>query len=96
MRASWKTRLAQSEPRMPSLTSPGSMVKPGVSRGTTKALMPFEPRDLSVTAVAMNTPAWFAFVMKHLRPLSTYSSPSSSAVVSVPPESDPAPGSVRP
>ena len=96
MRASWKTRLAQSEPRMPSLVSPGSRVKPSMSRGTTKAEIPLDPRERSVTAVTMKTPAWFAFVMKHFRPLRMYSSPSSSAVVAVPPESEPAPGSVSP
>lgn len=57
MRASWKTRLPQSEPRMPSFFSPGSSRKPSMSRGTTKALMPREPRLRSVTAVTMKVPA---------------------------------------
>ena len=57
IRASWNTRLAQSEPRMPSFFSPGSIVKPLVARGTTKALMPLGPSLGSVTAVQMNVPA---------------------------------------
>jgi hypothetical protein len=57
MRASSKTRLAQSEPRIPSFFSPGSSENPAVSRGTTKALMPRAPWSRSVTAVTMNVPA---------------------------------------
>ena len=49
-----------------------------------------------VTAVTMKVPAWLALVMKHLRPFSTHASPSSTALVWVAPESEPALGSVRP
>jgi len=94
--ASSKTRLAQSEPRMPSFSSPFSTRKPFVSRGTTKALMPFAPMPGCVTAVTMNVPAWFAFVQKHFAPFRTYSPPFRTAVVRVAPASEPAPGSVRP
>ena len=57
MRASWNTRLPQSEPRMPSLCSPGSRKKPSMPFGTTKALMPLAPMPGVVTAVTMNVPA---------------------------------------
>ena len=94
--ASSKTRLAQSEPRMPSFSSPFSTRKPRVVRGTTNALMPLTPIPGCVTAVTMNVPAWFAFVQKHLAPFSTHCSPRFTAVVRVAPASEPAPGSVRP
>ncbi len=51
-----------------------------------------------VTAVTVTRPVMSVpeLVMKHFEPLITHSSPSRTAVVRVPPASEPAPGSVRP
>ena len=75
--------------------------KPGVSAGTMKALISALPSSLlPVRAVTMYVPASPAFVMKRLPPSMTQHPPDGSAswraVVLVPPESEPAPGSVRP
>ena len=56
-------------------------------------LLPLAVR--SVLANTMHQSAMGAPEMKHLRPLRIKSSPSCTAVVVVPPASEPAPGSVR-
>ena len=66
-----------------------------------KAVISASPLSVvPVRAVMMYVPAWPAFVMKRLPPYRTHAPPSSpgssSAVVRVPPASDPAPGSVSP
>ena len=71
-------------------------LKPGVPRSTTKAEMPFLPFDLSVTAITTAVSARPPFVMKVLEPLRIQWSPSRTAVVLVPPASDPALLSVSP
>ena len=48
---------------------------------------------VTVTSAVMSVPE---LVMKHLEPLITHSSPSRTAVVRVPPASDPPSGSVSP
>ena len=75
--------------------------KPGVSDGTMKALISAAPSSrVPVRAVTMYVPAWPALVMKRLPPSRTHEPPSGPsswrAVVRVPPESLPAPGSVSP
>jgi len=56
--------------------------------------MPCAPFDGSVTAMATQTPAEWPLVVKVFAPFSTQLSPRRSAVVRVPPASEPAPGSV--
>ena len=51
---------------------------------------------IPVTAITIYTSASLPFVMKHLEPFSTHSSPSRTAFVCCPCASVPAPGSVRP
>ena len=72
---------------------------PGVSAGTTKALMPLAPDCASPAALdlAMSTSTSVlpAPLMKALAPLMTYSLPTSSARVLSEAASEPAPGSVR-
>ena len=85
----------------PIFSSSRPTLKPGVPAGTMKALISGEPSSrLPVRAVTMYVPAWPALVMKRLRPLMTQEPPSGPsswrAVVRVPPESEPASGSVRP
>ena len=60
-----------------------------------KALMPFLPAPLSVTAMTMATCAFLPLVMNCLTPLSTYASPWRVAVVRREEASLPACGSVR-
>ena len=84
------------EPLIPILSSGSPTVNPGVPLSTMKAEIPWFPLDLSVIAMITNTSANPAFVIKIFDPLSTYSSPSSTAVVLWPLASVPAPGSVRP
>ena len=70
---------------------------PSTSVGTIIADIIFFPRSsFPVTAVIINVFAKLAFVIKHFSPLMTYSSPSITAVVFVPPASEPAFGSVKP
>ena len=85
----------------PILSSSRPTLKPGVSAGTMNALISAAPSSrVPVRAVTMYVPAWPALVMKRLPPSMTQvppSGPSSRrAVVRVPPESLPAPGSVSP
>ena len=85
----------------PIFSSSRPTLKPGASAGTMKALISGEPSSrLPVRAVTMYVPAWPALVMKRLRPSMTQEPPSAPsswrAVVRVPPESEPASGSVSP
>ena len=74
-------------------------MKPGVPAGTMIALISGRPssrvpvRAVTVTRLVMSEPE---LVMNCLAPLTTHSSPTSSALVRVAPASEPAPGSVRP
>ena len=70
--------------------------KPFVPRSTMKAEMPFLPLLRSVTAMTTAMSARRPLVMKVLEPFSTQQSPSRTAVVLVPPASEPALFSVRP
>src|SRR5512143_212057 len=94
-RTSSKRTSEVSEARCPILSSFFPVETPGDSRGTTKADKPLCPRDRSVDAKTVYWEACAPFVMKHFLPLRTYPSPSLRAVVSIPPGSEPAPGSVR-
>ena len=76
-------------------------MKPGALAGTMNALISGEPSSrVPLRAVTMYVPACPAFVMNRLPPSMTQVPPSGPsswrAVVRVPPESLPAPGSVRP
>ncbi len=88
------------EPQIPILFSFVPNVKPGVPFSTMKAEISFIvlPRfsTVPVTAITIYTSASLPFVMKHLDPLRTHSSPSRTAFVCCPCASVPAPGSVRP
>jgi len=61
-----------------------------------KLEIPLVPRVGSVTAVTTKTSPTPPCVMKRFVPFSTYRSPRRTAVVCVPPASEPAPGSVSP
>ena len=88
------------EPRIPILFSFVPKENPGVPFSTINAEISFciLPRFsiLPVTAITMYTSASLPFVIKHLLPFSTHSSPSRTAFVCCPCASVPAPGSVRP
>ena len=96
MRQSWKIISAVSLARIPSLFSFLPALKPLVPRSTAKAvipcLSPFSPVRAITTAMSPLLP----WVMKFLVPLSTHSSPSFTAVVAIPPESEPVLCSVMP
>ena len=83
-----------SEERTPSLSSLRPARKPFVPRSTTIAEMPFLPAARSVTAITTAVSAMPPLVMKFFEPFSTKWSPSRTAVVRMPPASDPEPGSV--
>ena len=85
-----------SDERTPSLSSFLPERKPGVPRSTTNAEMPFLPAARSVTAMTTAVSAIRPLVMKFFEPLSTQCRPSRTAVVRMPPASEPEPGSVRP
>ena len=61
-----------------------------------KVMPPRVPFSRSVSAVTTKVPAKLALVMNTLEPLSTQASPSLTAVVRVPPASEPAKASVSP
>ena len=84
-----------SEERIPSLSSGLPVLRPGVSRSTTKALMPRLPFDGSVTARTTNVPARAPFVTNCFAPFSTHASPSLTARVFMAAASVPDPGSLR-
>ncbi len=84
---------------MPSFFSRPTSFMPGVPAGTTKDLMPARPALLSTVAHTTTKPpstveAPSPAVQKIFVPFSTYSSPSSSAVVWMAAASEPAPASV--
>lgn len=81
--------------RMPSLSCGSEKETPGVPRERTKALIPRNPAAGSVLAKSTMVSASAALLMKVLLPLTTQASPSRLATVSMPPMSDPEPGSVR-
>ena len=83
------------------MSSSRPTLKPGVSAGTMNALISAAPSSrVPVRAVTTYVPAWPALVMNRLPPSRTQVPPSGPsswrAVVRVPPESLPAPGSVSP
>ena len=85
----------------PSFSSSRPTAKPGALAGTMNALISGEPSSrVPLRAVTMYVPAWPALVMKRFPPSMIQVPPSGPsswrAVVRVPPESLPAPGSVRP
>ena len=88
-----------SEAFQPTLEYFFDTVNPAVPAGTMIEEISLRPSAVSpvtavtVTNVVMSVPE---LVMNDLVPLMTHSSPSSRAVVSVPPASEPAPGSVSP
>ncbi len=90
------TSVQVSEARMPSLFSFLPTRMPGLSSSTMKAEIPLLPLDRSVTAMSTATRPTEAFVMKFFEPFRTQVSPSRTAVVRVPLESDPASDSVSP
>ena len=79
---------------MPSLFSFFPTLKPGVPFSRINAEIPCEDAARSVTAMATQTSATCALVVKVFPPFSTQQSPSRTACVRVPPASDPASGSV--
>ncbi len=83
-----------SEARTPSLCSSRSSLSPGLSRSTTNDLIASRPRLRSSVAQTTISSARSPDVTKIFSPLSTYSSPSSRAVVRIAAESEPASGSV--
>src|SRR5512143_2084819 len=95
-RQSSNTSSEVSDERTPSLSSFFPERKPGVPRSTTNAEIPFLPRERSVTAITTAMSAMPPLVMKFLEPFSTKWPPSRTAVVRIPPASEPEPGSVRP
>ena len=94
MRQSSNRMVAVSEALMPSLCSSRSTVMPGVPLGTTKLLIAARPWLLSSVAQTTTASDRSPEVTKIFSPLRTYSSPSRTAVVAMPAESDPVPGSV--
>ena len=83
-----------SDARIPSLCSSRSSFRPGLSRSTTNDLIAARPIERSSVAQTTIRSARSPEVTKIFSPLSTYSSPSSSAVVRIEAESEPASGSV--
>ena len=95
-RQSSNTSSEVSDERTPSLSSFFPDRKPGVPRSTTTAEMPFFPFARSVTVITTAISAIPPLVMKFFEPFSTRQSPSRTAVVRMPPASEPDPGSVSP
>ena len=93
-RQSWRMKLAVSEARIPSLCSSRSSFRPGLSRSTMNDLIAARPTERSSEAQTTIRSARSPEVTKIFSPLRTYSSPSSSAVVRIAAESEPASGSV--
>ncbi len=93
-RQSAKTTSEVSLARMPSLFSllPGQ--KPAVPFSTIRAEIPCGPFEASVTAMATHTSAWPPLVVNVFAPFSTQPPSRRSALVRVPPASEPASGSV--
>ena len=80
--------------RWPILSRCFSIETPCASIGTTNAVRPLWPLDLSVDAKTVDQAAWPAFVMNIFEPFRTYSSPRRSAVVLMRAASEPASGSL--
>ena len=91
-----KINSAVSEARIPSLFSFLPEVNPGIPFSRTKAVellgAPFSPVLVITTAMSPE----IAWVMKFLAPLIIHSSPSFTAVVDIPPASEPVLCSVKP
>ena len=100
IRQSVKMSSYVADPQIPILFSLVPNVNPGVPFSTMNADISFIilPRFsiFPVTAKITYTSASLPFVIKHLLPLSTHSSPSRTAFVCCPCASVPAPGSVSP
>ncbi len=96
MRQLLKMSSVVDDARMPILFSFLPKVNPGVPFSTMKAEAPRAPLDLSVMAMTVYIWASPPFVIHCLVPFSTYSLPSSFAVVWMPLASLPAFASVRP
>ncbi len=84
----WISRVG--EPAMPSLRSLVPTTNPGSSLCTTNAEMPLAFFSGSVTAITVYQVDTPAFVIQHLVPLSTQSSPSRRARVFIAAASEPA------
>ena len=95
-RQSSNTSSEVSDERTPSLSSLRPDRKPGVPRSTTIAEMPFLPAARSVTVSTTAVSAMPPLVMKFFDPLISQCWPSRTAVVRMPPASEPEPGSVSP
>ena len=93
-RQSWRVKLAVSDALIPSLCSSRSSFSPGLSRSTMNDLIAALPTERSRVAQTTIRSARSPEVTKIFSPLRTYSSPSSSAVVRIAAESEPASGSV--
>ena len=78
------------DPLIPSLRSFGPTEKPGSSAWTTNAEIPFAFLPESVTAITVYQEDSPAFVIQHLVPSSTQSSPSRRARVFIAAASEPA------
>ena len=96
MRQSSNTSSDVSDERTPSLSSFLPARNPLVPRSTMKAETPLLPLVRSVTAMTTAVSARRPLVMNVFDPLSTHSAPSRTAVVLVPPASEPALFSVSP
>src|SRR5208282_6821899 len=99
IRQSSKINSAVADERHPILRYCLPARNPGVPLSTTSALISFLPRGSTPVTAAITTISFIrvpAFEMKHLLPLITQLSPTRSALVLVPPASEPADGSVRP
>ncbi len=90
-----KTSSPVVEPAIPNFSSSRATSNPGVPASTRNALIPAWPASGSVFAKTVYSPATPAFVMNRFEPSSTYSSPSSLAVVRIAAESEPEPASVN-
>ena len=89
-----RMKAAVSDARMPSLCSSRSSFRPGLERSTTNDLIAARPSFGSRLAQTTTRSARSPAVTKIFSPLSTYSSPSRTAVVLIAAESEPASGSV--
>ena len=100
-RTPWKISSPVADACSPSFSSSRPTAKPGAVAGTMNALISAAPSSrVPVRAVTTYVPASPAFVMNRFAPSITHVPPSGPsswrAVVRVPPESLPAPGSVSP
>ena len=82
--------------RIPNLFSFFPALKPGVPRSTINAVQLLEVRGSPVLAITTITSLDLPWVIQHLVPFNTQSSPSRTAVVCILPASLPVLGSVNP